>query len=130
MPVCKLNPRRKAPEWLFRERDPNSTSKHMLRSIAYYRALWAATPRWLSDEHIRHLKQVYKDCTDRRERGEDVVVDHIVPIKSKEVCGLNVPWNIDIIGARQNSQKSNKYWPDRPFDQQELFNSHEQLELV
>ena len=39
-------------------------------------------------------------------------VDHMVPITSKKVCGLHVGCNVQVIPARINIAKSNKYWPD------------------
>lgn len=36
-----------------------------------------------------------------------LTIDHIVPIQGKNVCGLNVPWNIQLIEQKQNSIKNN-----------------------
>ena len=57
----------------------------------------------------------------RRKNGEDVHIDHIVPICSDIVSGLHVPWNLEVIDAVANMKKSNNWWPDMPFQQLTLF---------
>lgn len=68
-----------------------------------------ATPKWLSKNHILDIQSLYiQRKSMSEESGIMYHVDHIVPLISDTVCGLHVPWNLQIIPAVNNLQKSNK----------------------
>ena len=72
-----------------------------------------ARPEWLTPEMEKRVEEVYnlaRDC--RITTGEEYEVDHIIPIKAKGICGLHVPWNLQVLPKDVNRAKSNRYDPD------------------
>ena len=68
-----------------------------------------ATPPWLTRKQKSEIRQLYQIAiTMTQTTGEQYVVDHIVPLRSHEVCGLHVPWNLRVITQAENLIKSNK----------------------
>ena len=75
-----------------------------------------ATPKWLTKEHKRAIRQLYIDAmTVSRVTGVPYVVDHIIPLLGSMVSGLHVPWNLRVITREENLIKSNQL-VDTPFD--------------
>jgi hypothetical protein len=68
-----------------------------------------ATPRWLTKEHLQEIEELFL-CAKmfKLYTGEEYHVDHIIPLQGKKVCGLHVPWNLQVISAKENLTKSNK----------------------
>lgn len=72
-----------------------------------------ATPSWLTKEQRKEMKYIYslaKDC--KTLTGEEYHVDHIVPLQGENVCGLHVPWNLQILPSDLNLSKANKHVED------------------
>ena len=68
-----------------------------------------ATPPWLTRKQKTEIRQLYQIAiTMTKTTGEQYVVDHIVPLRSPDVCGLHVPWNLRVITQEENLKKSNK----------------------
>ena len=69
-----------------------------------------ATPRWLTPSERLQMRELYVQARKMTElTRERYVVDHIVPLRGEEVCGLHVPWNLRVITQEENLKKSNKH---------------------
>lgn len=68
-----------------------------------------ATPPWLTKEQFKEIETFYIEAAKRtRETGIDHEVDHIIPLQGKEVRGLPVPWNLQILTKAENCSKGNR----------------------
>lgn len=96
--------------WLAPENKPHvSDSPGKKRSFVYWTQIHWATPPWITVEMWQEIKALYNSAEPRKDE-----VDHIVPLKHPLVCGLNVPWNLQVLTVRENQNKSNHHWPDCP----------------
>jgi 5-methylcytosine-specific restriction endonuclease McrA len=92
-----------------------SSAAYQQRNKAYYnqyhslrnRHMQKARPTWLNEFEELWLDELY-DLAKRR----GMEVDHIIPIKHDRVCGLHVPWNLQLLTRSQNAAKSNKFDED------------------
>ena len=68
-----------------------------------------ATPDWLTGPQKAHIARTYtlaklmEDITNAPHH-----VDHIVPLQGENICGLHVPWNLQVLPARDNLRKGNR----------------------
>lgn len=68
-----------------------------------------ATPTWLNSAEKAQIREMYKLAAKLTQTaGEPYEVDHIVPLAGDNVCGLHVPWNLQVIPMPLNRRKSNR----------------------
>lgn len=65
-----------------------------------------ARPRWIEECTIIAI-YAERDAITARTRIP-YEVDHLYPLRHREFCGLDVPWNLRVIPASENGAKSNK----------------------
>lgn len=66
-----------------------------------------ATPAWSDTDACRAF---YREAAKRTaETGVEWEVDHIVPLQGRKVCGLHVPWNLQLLTKSENCSKHNKH---------------------
>ena len=68
------------------------------------------TPKWLTLDDKWIIKEVYHLAQLRTKMlGFEWHVDHIIPLQAKNVSGLHAPNNLQVIPAKQNLSKHNKF---------------------
>lgn len=111
--------KKSAAEWLSRNREKHNrrcsafkkANSYLYASYkAKYRAkVVAATPPWLSKQHRSIIVLFYKAAAELAKIDNRLYeVDHVVPISGSEVCGLHVPWNLQVLSKSDNRRKSNR----------------------
>ncbi len=68
------------------------------------------TPDWLTEEDLFTIQEVYHLC-ELRSKATRVEhhVDHIIPLQGRDVSGLHVPSNLQIITKQENLAKGASY---------------------
>lgn len=83
----------------------NHVTEHSYR-VRYNKLLRKrATPRWANYQKIAEFYEKAAQLTN--ETGIQYEVDHIIPIKGKNVCGLHVENNLQILTRYENRKKLN-----------------------
>jgi N-glycosylase/DNA lyase len=70
----------------------------------------SATPSWLTKDQKQYIEDLYTFCKNLSGVvGKKYHVDHVVPLQNKSVCGLHVPWNLQVITEKNNLEKGNSF---------------------
>lgn len=88
----------------------NNKEKHCNKNNRYRASKLQAVPKWVDEEHLWLIQEVYCLAKLRsKETNKTWHVDHIVPLKGKNVCGLHVVENLRVVLADENLKKGNKH---------------------
>lgn len=83
----------------------------------YKEGKYCRTPKWLTKEHLQQIKEFYILSIEKtKKEGIEYQVDHIIPLHGKDVSGLHVPWNLQILTKEQNVKKLNKLLAENIID--------------
>lgn len=90
---------RTIPKWKKRAKDSRRRASKAQR-----------TPDWLTSKHLEDIENFYWLAKDLETiTGEEYHVDHIVPLKGENISGLHVPWNLQVLSAKDNMSKGNRF---------------------
>jgi len=84
----------------YRDNPEKAAAKEALRRARKLNA----TPKWLTKEHKTVIMEFY-----RRAQELGLTVDHIIPLRGENVCGLHAPWNLQLLSYSENSRKGNSW---------------------
>lgn len=90
----------------------NNMPKVLARNKAYSCRKRGSVPPWSNGFFIEEAYELAKLRTEKT--GIKWVVDHIVPLKHKLVCGLHSHTNVRVITDFENCSKGNRWWPNMP----------------
>jgi hypothetical protein len=67
-----------------------------------------ATPNWLTEEQLIQIQTFYASALSPKS-DKVFCVDHIIPLQGDHVCGLHVPWNLQLLPDGDNKRKGKKF---------------------
>lgn len=87
----------------------NNLAKNTANAARYKARKLKATPAWVDAIQMAKIEEFYDIAACKTmQTGIPHHVDHIVPLKGEMVSGLHVPWNLQVLTARENISKKNK----------------------
>jgi hypothetical protein len=67
-------------------------------------------PAWLTEDNKKQIKILYALASSlTKSTGISWHVDHIIPLQGKNVSGLHIPENLQVIPGIENIKKNNKF---------------------
>jgi len=106
---CTLNPGKAS----FLAREWNKSHPDIIKSKrAYYRTKYEkrveiATPAWVNWKEVKSIYEEAHSLT--KLTGIQFHVDHIIPLRGRRVSGLHVETNLQILTAKENTSKNNRF---------------------
>ena len=98
--------RKKAREQ-YRKHYERNTLKYIVKGGERRATRVKATPAWYKRGDAAPFYALARELTEKT--GIQHVVDHIIPLRGKNVCGLHVKENLQVIPAKENLRKHNHY---------------------
>ncbi len=90
----------------YRENNPH---RSVARCAKYRAVKLKATPVWLTENQHEEILAFYERANYLTSMtGITHEVDHIIPLQGKNVRGLHVPWNLQVLTQKENRKKGNK----------------------
>lgn len=97
----KFNAYARAQKKKYPEKQAEITAKRRAKKLS-------ATPKWLTKPQNKQIYQTYAIAAALTTiTGVRHVVDHVIPLQHQLVCGLHVPWNLQVLTESENASKSN-----------------------
>jgi hypothetical protein len=89
----------------------SNLARYNFLAAKHRKAVKRATPEWLTDAHWQEIDDIYHLAKEMAwlNEGTPFHVDHIVPLQGEVVCGLHVPWNLQLLSPTNNMRKNNKF---------------------
>ena len=90
--------------------EQNNPHKVAAKTAKYIAAKRQRMPIWVDDDHLLMIEEAYELAALRTKNlGFPWHVDHIIPLRGKNVSGLHVIQNLQVIPGIENVKKSNRY---------------------
>jgi 5-methylcytosine-specific restriction endonuclease McrA len=89
----------------------NNRDKVRAKDAKRHAAELQRTPNWLTEQHFKDIQEFYtmaKELQWLNDPSDPLEVDHVIPLQGKNVSGLHVPWNLQILPKSLNMKKGNR----------------------